>query len=476
MSRGRYAKLFALLFLLSLIFTFGTAVIFGAPEFGYDGWQYISSGKAILMGTMPENYFWVRQPLWPLLLAVPIYFGTNIWFVVLLSCVLVSLGWSIFVLTVRSFVAPKLSARLFWSAALISAVGLWFYLGGYVMTPLQQAALVGYLLLLSSLSVVTFSARFDSESRMKIVSYTSGWILMTSAGYLLTSVYGLVALGSALVIVILRFSKSRELKVKNVYSTFFAISLIAGSAVGLIASHLVWNSVVSNAISSPDFNEENTLDPFWEIDYVGNIRERVYQRTTYYAQEVFVSIFSLLDITQSRGWRGIDNNPFRDDEVNINFAIGSRPFTDVVAVCAESLPWKYVQTNPDAMPARAKIITVDPEFVSGFQNSPQCKLTSQTLPQWFSLSGWVMWISLLGAAILGLIRKPSGMRFALLTPPIVLIGTYGVTGGAIARYGIPAYYPIALIGALILIEWLAGRRKPRGGENVVKHHVDQGML
>jgi len=475
MSRGRYAKLFALLFLLSLIFTFGTAVIFGAPEFGFDGWQYISSGKAILVGTMPENYFWVRQPLWPLLLAVPIYFGANIWFVVLLSCVLVSLGWSVFVLTVRSSVAPKLSARLFWPAALIPAVGLWFYLGGYVMTPLQQAALVGYLFLLSSLSIVTFSARFDSESKIKIASYTMAWILMTSAGYLLTAVYGLVALGSAFVIAILRFSESRARKVKNVYSIFFAITLIAGSAVGLIASHLAWNSVVSNAVSSSDFNEENTLDPFWEIDYLGNIKERVYQRTTYYAQEVFISIFSLLDVTQSRGWRGIDNNPFRDDEVNINFAIGSRPFTDVVAVCSDPLPWRYVQTSPDAMPTQAKVITVDPEFLSEFRDSPQCKLTSQTLPQWFSLAGWVLWISLLGAAILGLIRKPSRMRFALLTPPIVLIGAYGVTGGAIARYGIPAYYPIALIGALILIEWLAGRRKPREGDNVDKHPVDQGI-
>ncbi|WP_213999890.1 hypothetical protein [Arsukibacterium sp.] len=448
--------------------------MFGAPEFGYDGWQYISSGKSILTGTMPENYFWVRQPLWPLLLAVPIYFGANVWFVVLLSCILISLGWSVFVLTVRGSIGSNVPAKSFWLAALIPAVGLWLYLGGYVTTPLQQAALVGYLLLLSSLSIVTFSATFDSNSKLKIAIYAFAWLFMTSAGYLLTSVYGLIAVGCAFVIAVMRLSKSRVLRLKNLYSMFFVILLILGSAAGLVASHLAWNSVVSNAISSPDFNEENTLDPFWKIDYVGNIRERVYQRTTYYAQEVFVSVFSLLDITQSRGWRGIDNNPFRDDEVNINFAIGSRPFTDTVSACAESLPWEYVQTSSDAMPTQPKIITVDPEFVSEFQNSPQCKLTTQTLPQWFSLLGWVMWISLLGVAILGLIRKPSRLKFALLTPPIILILAYGVTGGAIARYGIPAYYPIALLGALTLIEFLAGRRKSGEEDDVDKHSIDQG--
>jgi len=81
----------------------------------------------------------------------------------------------------------------------------------------------------------------------------------------------------------------------------------------------------------------------------------------------------------------------------------------------------------------------------------------------------------LGIATIGLIRRPSRLKFALLTPPLTLILAYAVTGGAIARYGIPAYYPIALIGALILIEWLAGRRKPRKGDNVDKHLVDQGM-
>ena len=475
MSRGRYAKLFTLLFLLSLVFTFGTALIFGAPEFGFDGWQYISSGKSILTGTMPENYFWVRQPLWPLLLAVPIYFGANIWFVVLLSCILISLGWSVFVVTVRGSIASNVPAKFFWLATLIPAVGIWFYLGGYVMTPLQQAALVGYLLLLSSLSIVTFLATFDSNSKLKITIYAFAWVFMTSAGYLLTSVYGLVAVGCAFVIAVLRLSESRALRLKNLYSTFFAILLIFGSVAGLVASHLAWNSVVSNAISSPDFNEENTLDPFWEIDYLGNIKERVYQRTTYYAQEVFVSVFSLLDITQSRGWRGIDNNPFRDDEVNINFAIGSRPFTDVVAVCSDPLPWRLVQESPDAMPTQAKVITVEPKFLSEFQNSPQCKLTTYTLPQWLSLSGWIMWISLLGIAILGLIRRPSRLKFALLTPPIILVLAYGVTGGAIARYGIPAYYPIALLGALTLIEFLAGRRKSREEDDVDKHSIDQGM-
>jgi hypothetical protein len=459
MTWGREARLFVFLFAVSLFVTFGTAFVFGSPEFGYDGWQYLTSGKSILTGTMPENYFWVRQPLWPLLLTVPLYFGANIWFVVLLSCSLISLGWAVFVITARKHIAPNLSRVNFWLAVSIPAVGLWVYLGGYVMTPLQQSALICYLLILSSLSIITFTADYYSMSTLKIIAYTSAWIFMTTVGYLLTSVYGLIALFCAFVIAILRVRESQALSIKNLNSVFLAISILVGSSVGLALSHLAWNSVVSDAQNSTDFNQENYLDPFWEINYIGNIHERIQQRTTYYAQEVFISFFSLLDVTQSRGWRGIDNNPFRDDEVNINFAIGSRPFIDVAPICAESLPWEFVQSDSDAMPTRAKILTVDPSFVSEFKDSPQCKITHYTLPQWFSLLGWVLWIFLLGIATIGLIRRPSRLKFALLTPPLTLILAYAVTGGAIARYGIPAYYPIAFMGALTLVGLLTGERK-----------------
>jgi len=65
----------------------------------------------------------------------------------------------------------------------------------------------------------------------------------------------------------------------------------------------------------------------------------------------------------------------------------------------------------------------------------------------------------LGIATIGLIRRPSRLKFALLTPPLTLILAYAVTGGAIARYGIPAYYPIAFMGALTLVGLLTGERK-----------------
>ena len=459
MPQIRKIIFFTSLALLALTFTFGTALLFGSPEFGWDGWQYVSSGKSILTGTMPENYFWVRQPLWPLLLAVPIHFGANIWSIVLLSCFLVSLGWVVFVLTVRRHIAPELSAKLYWLCASIPAIGLWFYLGGYVMTPLQQAALVGYLMLLTSLCIKTFSVGLRSDSIQRRTVYVSAWFVITAAGYLLTTAYGAIAVVSAFVVGVLGLSESRGSKTKVITLFLPSALIVLGSFVGLLVSHVAWSSVVENATTSENFNEENLQDPFWEIDYLGNIKKRVDERTTYYAQEVFVSIFSLLDVTQSRGWRGIDNNPFRDDEVNINFAIGSRPFTDVAPVCSEPRPWIFSQSTPDAMPALTKILTVDPQFISDFKDSPQCKLTGYTLPQWFSLLGWVFWILLLSSAIFDLIRRPTRLKIALYAPPILLILVYGITGGAIARYGIPAYYPIALMGALAWINLFTRRRK-----------------
>jgi hypothetical protein len=214
-----------------------------------------------------------------------------------------------------------------------------------------------------------------------------------------------------------------------------ALAIVGFTVAGV---HVAWGVATERAAASPDFNKENLLDPFWEPSYINGIGGRILTRETYYAQEVAVSLTSLLDITQSRGWRGLINNEYRSDERNINYVFGSEPWGSTAPSCL------------DDTVESVDIIAVDPNYVLEFRGDNVCALTPLNAPRFLGFLGWVSWMLLLAAAVLSLIRKPQVLTWAFVAPGGAVVIVYAMLGGAIARYGAPAYLPLAVLGASMI--------------------------
>jgi hypothetical protein len=124
-------------------------LVFGHPVVTYDSWQYLSSGKSIADGTYLQNYFWVRQPGYPLLLAAVTLFTSNLWAIVFIQVALVSITYTALFQALARWIKtlPGFGTR---TGLMIASGAAWLYVGGYVCVVGQQAVISCYLAALTA--------------------------------------------------------------------------------------------------------------------------------------------------------------------------------------------------------------------------------------------------------------------------------------------------------------------------------------
>ncbi len=438
---------FSVAFAAAAVFAIAWVLVFGNPSISVDGWQYLSSAKAIVDGSMLQNYFWVRAPGYPAFVTLAMGPG-GFWSVIVVQTLLYAAGWAFLVTEAWVVFRARIRSGVFWAIQVVAGLLLWFYIGGYVTWVLQQSLMIPMTAALAAFTVHECrlaQGRVDGSaptSRAREVLRIAIWVLFAIGAYLITSLFVIAVLAGWLVVFIATRRAGGRLKTGGATIVIALVALIV--AAGLV--HVAWSQSTKTAAASPDFNPENFEDPFWSASYVNGIADRVLTRETYYGQEIAVSATSLLDITQSRGWRGLVNNEYRTDERNINYVFGTEPWTAAGQTCLDN--------GTD----RTGILTVTPGFMSEFRGSNVCPLTDLSTPKFLGFLGWFGWMVLLVAAALTLIRRPSTINFAFAAPGLAIVAVYAVGGGAIARYGAPAYLPLAVLGASA-IAVLFSRRK-----------------
>ena len=149
MSKTRESLLFIGFFVCILALSLSYIYIFGNPRVSYDGWQYLSSAKAIITDTLPQNYFWVRQPGYPLFIALSSIISQSLWFVFGAQVFIFTLAYTFFVYECkRHLTQPSLRAYFF--LAFINFVFVLAFVGGYFIILTPQALTGAYLLLLTT--------------------------------------------------------------------------------------------------------------------------------------------------------------------------------------------------------------------------------------------------------------------------------------------------------------------------------------
>jgi hypothetical protein len=428
---------FLLAFFLSAAFTVLWVLLFGNPRISVDGWQYLSSAKALIEGELNQHYFWVRTPGYPAFATLSLGPG-GFWALVLAQTLTWAAAWSFLAAEAAAAFRDQVAPRLFWTVQAVAGILMWCYLGGFVMWPLQQSLMVPVTLVITGLAVhdsrLAASRLRGSPPRGRTTARVVPWVTLALVSYLITPLF-LVAPLAGLAVSILASWRAGGRTRRALGPGLLALAITVVTVAGV---HAAWGVATERAVASPDFNQENLEDPFWEPSYINGIGSRILTRETYYPQEVAVSLTSLLDITQSRGWRGFISNEYRSDERNINYVFGTEPWDSSAPPCL------------DDTVATVEIITVDPTYVSEFRGDNVCAATPLNAPRFLGFLGWVSWMLLLAAAVLSLIRKPRLLSWAFVAPGGAVVIVYAILGGAIARYGAPAYLPLAIFGASMI--------------------------
>ena len=149
MTKTREYFLFFWFFVCILALSLSYIYIFGNPRVSYDGWQYLSSAKAIITDTLPQNYFWVRQPGYSLFIALSSIISQSLWFVFGAQVFIFTLAYTFFVYECKRHLT-KPSLREYFFLAFINFVFVLSFVGGYFIILTPQALTGAYLLLLTA--------------------------------------------------------------------------------------------------------------------------------------------------------------------------------------------------------------------------------------------------------------------------------------------------------------------------------------
>jgi hypothetical protein len=262
------AKVVSLHFIVLLALGYGFTILFGNPRVSYDGWQYVSSALAFDDGSLAENYFWVRQPGYPILINLSFYFGFSIWPLVIIQTLLFTSSYVFLVWQVRRYFMD-LSNRLFLIVTTLAYLFIICFLGGYNLVVLPQSFTSAYLMIVVGVLLDYF--RIASQNLISVgskVRLTLAFPILVLIGFSITPILSYLILFLHLVITCLSFVKHSWINryLDTSYLFLARKSLLTGfflSSISLGLSYLAWKNFAQGFIGSPTFNLSQLKDPFW---------------------------------------------------------------------------------------------------------------------------------------------------------------------------------------------------------------------
>jgi hypothetical protein len=440
------AKLVSLHFIVLLALGYGITILFGNPRVSYDGWQYVSSALAFDDGSLAENFFWVRQPGYPILINLSFYFGFSIWPLVIIQTLLFTSSYMFLVWQVRRYFMD-LSSRLFLIVTTLSYLFITSFLGGYNLVVLPQSITSAYLMVVVGVLLNYF--RIASQNLISlgsIVTPTLTFPILVLIGFSITPILSYLTLFLHLVITCLSFVKHSWIDRHLDASYLFLArkSLVTGfflSSISLGLSYLAWKNFAQGFIGSPTFNLSQLKDPFWGSG-ISNYFENL-KADPQMLHFIPASFLALLMLIPNTGWNGIvieKPSSFHSQNADVGFGLFSTNYPDCV-----SFP--------------EQVLAVNESYVRGLGLKNSCSLTELDLPQLFFFPIMLFWLAICLYWLwqVAIIRKPA--LLLLSSVPLLFLSSYAVLGGGIDRYG-SSVYPIIIV--IALLEFVSNRLRSSG--------------
>ena len=160
---------------INSIFVFITLslLLLNTPHVTYDGWQYLSSGKSIFDGTYFENYFFVRDPIYPIFIGLCLKIFDSLWVILILQTYLCVVSIGLLIETVVNSTIQEKSKRILHKAFL--AIACWITLGSLPSFILQQNAI-----LILFAFVARKAWKIDKRSEVEKLKTKDAWFTWTS--------------------------------------------------------------------------------------------------------------------------------------------------------------------------------------------------------------------------------------------------------------------------------------------------------
>ena len=442
MTRTKEYVAFIKFLFATLAFAYIYIYVFGNPRVSYDGWQYLSSAKAIITNTLPENFFWVRQPGYPLFIALASLLSSSLWFLFGAQTFIFISAYTIFAFEARKYFPSVLLVRY-----LLLAFGnfafILFFIGGYFIIVTPQSITSSFLLLLTAGILRTYktidigqATEIGNRKRSSVILLYIFFPFMSLVGYSILAFLGALPIVSLILLLAKHFYTS----IRESHESIGVLAVRESKWLGLIfvtvilyvLSSTLWQIYSSRMMSDPGFNVANLKDPFWGSGLNSYIKNMLHDPTLFHY--IPATFLALIMFIPNQGWNGailersINNHSQNGD---VGYGLLSANY----GPCVVDPP---------------QVLAVDDDFIHDFLWRNTCSFTNFNLPILAYPLLFLIWITLCGVWIWTILRRESKFTLIASLPILLFLGIYSLFGGGIDRYGSSSYVIISFIA----IYWL----------------------
>jgi hypothetical protein len=402
-------------FKINLLFLFTTIMLmlFNSPHVTYDGWQYISSGQSIFDGTIHENYFFVRKPLYPLFIGLCLKLSESLWTLMFVQTFLCVAAVGLLINSVVNSLEKDRKKRVFQKTTLL--ILCCFILGALPSFVLQQNAIL-ILFAVVARHVWNSETKPEQKNQKSMMNWLP-WTIFSWLAYLIGLEICITIILLAVIFTITTRITRKEL-----------LLILVISSILVITSNYSLNKVHQNAQLSQNYNSTNLKDPFLKENFIENLKAQLLEPNPPYSQKVIRAFLANLDLSPTVGWDGIYTSLYRDPghpmaAFGLNHLLQNVPFCNILPV--------------------EGVIAVRSEYVAVFEGckKPLVQVPNQIKPflHFLYLGAWPLIV---------LIAAFGRSKYALVWLPGILLSVYALLGAGISRYGM-VVYPIIIIVAFV---------------------------
>jgi hypothetical protein len=394
------------------------------PTVTYDGWQYISSGNSIFDGTFSSNYFFVRQPGYPLFVGACLRIIDSLWFLAFVQILINILSISYFANTASKLFSLKTinSKR---NTKIVAMCLVWVFLGSYPSYVLAQNLFSPFILFFASFLINDYLRQYKKLPRNKLVKYDIYKVILLAISFLIAKEIFVIFFVSFILYTILLNQRWKS----NLFLITVALSLV-------YVQNIAINNIKKTASVSSEYNQENKEDIFVTNNLLENLAGRL-KIDPPYTQTISQAALANLDIVPTLGWDGITSSKYKEPGhparvFAMNHILQNGQTCNI-------FPWRGV-------------IAVNFDYVSKYAT---CESVYISIPTSFKLPAYMLylllWPLILFVFIYSLFRSK---RIILGILPIATIATYSFFGAGISRYGSPIFPIIIVCSVFSFFEFL----------------------
>ena len=409
---------------INSIFVFITLslLLLNTPHVTYDGWQYLSSGKSIFDGTYFENYFFVRDPIYPIFIGLCLKIFDSLWVILILQTYLCVVSIGLLIETVVNSTIQEKSKRILHKAFL--AIACWITLGSLPSFILQQNAI-----LILFAFVARKAWKIDKRSEVEKLKTKDAWFTWT----LVLWIAFLISLEIFLIVLLLIVTLAVKKRITR--RSFFLIAIV--SSLLALATTSGMSELHTNAQQSESYNKSNLNDPFLNEDFTTNLKRQLMNANPPYTQKAIRAFLANLDLSPTVGWDGIYTDLYKEPGHPMR-AFGLNHLLQQIPLCNDF--------------PKQGVIAVREGFVTKYEG---CLNPAVHFPS--VLKPFIYGLYLIGWPLVVLIAA-FGRSKRLLWLPGITLSVYALLGAGISRYGM-VVYPIIIIAAYVNLELQVKARK-----------------